>query len=48
VNVYWSADDRKWNVDTWNRDGYKWNAGYRVFSLETVKFLPLKRREFLI
>lgn len=47
VNVNWNADDRKWNVNTWQRDDNRWNAGNRVFSLETIKFLPgTEAREF--
>lgn len=38
VNVNWNADDRKWNVNAWDRDNNRWNAGNRVFSPETTKF----------
>lgn len=35
VGVRWSADDRKWYVSTWRRDGGRWSAGDRVFSPAT-------------
>ena len=39
VNVNWNADNRKWNVNTYNRNDNRWNTGNRVFSLETIKVL---------
>lgn len=32
VRVYWDADDRKWVVDAWLRDGDGWYRGVQVFS----------------
>lgn len=32
VRVRWSADDREWDVHTWQRVGSGWNAGRQVFS----------------
>lgn len=33
VRVDWSVDE--WNVNTWDRDGGTWSAGFRVFSPAT-------------
>lgn len=32
VRVFWSADDREWHVNTWDRDDGRWLVGRRVFS----------------
>ena len=35
VDVYWNADDRRWNVSTWTHDDNQWSAENQVFSLAT-------------
>lgn len=40
VNVYWNAGNRKWNVNTYDRDDNKWNAGNQAFSPETIMSSP--------
>ena len=35
VRVDWGADDRRWGVDTWSRDGCRWDAGGQVLSPAT-------------
>lgn len=35
VNVHWGAGYGAWDVDTWQRDGYEWDAGSQVFSPAT-------------
>lgn len=35
VLVYWDADNRGWDVHTWERDDRRWDAGDRVFSPAT-------------
>lgn len=48
VNVNWNSWNGNWNVNTYKRDDNKWNDGVRVFSPETIKFLPwLIARKFL-
>lgn len=38
VSVRWVSNDGNWDVDTWDRGSYVWNAGKRVFSPATVNF----------
>lgn len=44
VNVNWNGSD--WNVNTWYRNDNSWNAGNRIFSPETINFLPRSRGSF--
>jgi len=38
VDVHWNTDVREWVVFTWKRDGGRWNAGPRAFTVtETSK-----------